>query len=96
MQVPETRYARVGDLRLAYQKWGDGPPLMGFDRQPDGEQEETGGHDDHGEDHGPGDFEERDVGVHQHHGSQDHRDDTGHREQSVAGDLDLRDEQDAP
>ncbi len=28
MQIPETRYARVGDLRLAYQQWGDGPPLM--------------------------------------------------------------------
>ena len=28
MQVPEVRYARSGDLRLAYQLWGDGPPLM--------------------------------------------------------------------
>lgn len=28
MQVPETRYARVGDLRIAYQKWGEGPPMM--------------------------------------------------------------------
>ena len=28
MQIPETHYARVGDLRLAYQKWGEGPPLM--------------------------------------------------------------------
>src|SRR3990172_3047700 len=28
MQIPETRYARVGDLRLAYQQWGDGPPLL--------------------------------------------------------------------
>ena len=28
MQMPETHYARVGDLRLAYQKWGDGPPLL--------------------------------------------------------------------
>ncbi len=28
MQVPETHYARAGDLRLAYHKWGDGPPLM--------------------------------------------------------------------
>ncbi len=28
MQVPETRYARAGDLRLAYQTWGEGPPLM--------------------------------------------------------------------
>ena len=28
MQVPEVRYARSGDLRLAYQQWGDGPPLM--------------------------------------------------------------------
>ena len=27
MQVPEVRYARARDLRLAYQKWGDGPPL---------------------------------------------------------------------
>jgi class 3 adenylate cyclase len=25
---PETRYARAGDLQLAYQKWGDGPPLL--------------------------------------------------------------------
>ncbi len=28
MQAPETHYARTGDLRLAYQKWGDGPPLL--------------------------------------------------------------------
>jgi len=28
MQVPETHYARVGDLRIAYQRWGEGPPLM--------------------------------------------------------------------
>ncbi len=28
MRVPEVRYARSGDLRLAYQQWGDGPPLM--------------------------------------------------------------------
>jgi class 3 adenylate cyclase/pimeloyl-ACP methyl ester carboxylesterase len=28
MQVPEVRYARAGDLRLAYQQWGDGPPLI--------------------------------------------------------------------
>lgn len=29
MQVPETRYARVNrDLRIAYHKWGDGPPLL--------------------------------------------------------------------
>jgi hypothetical protein len=28
MQIPETHYARVGDLRIAYQKWGEGPPLM--------------------------------------------------------------------
>src|SRR3990172_9615129 len=28
MQVPETRYARVGDLRLAYHKGGEAPPLM--------------------------------------------------------------------
>jgi class 3 adenylate cyclase/pimeloyl-ACP methyl ester carboxylesterase len=28
MQVPEVRYARAGDLRLAYQEWGNGPPLM--------------------------------------------------------------------
>jgi len=28
MRVPEVRYARSGDLRLAYQKWGDGPPLL--------------------------------------------------------------------
>lgn len=28
MQVPETHYARAGDLRLAYHTWGDGPPLL--------------------------------------------------------------------
>ena len=28
MQVPETRYARVGELRLAYQQWGEGPPVL--------------------------------------------------------------------
>lgn len=28
MQVPETRFARVGDLRIAYQQWGAGPPLL--------------------------------------------------------------------
>ena len=28
MQVPDTRYARSGDLRIAYQTWGEGPPLM--------------------------------------------------------------------
>lgn len=29
MQVPETRYARTADgLRLAYQQWGEGPPLL--------------------------------------------------------------------
>jgi hypothetical protein len=28
MQIPETRYARAGDLRLAYHRWGDGPPLL--------------------------------------------------------------------
>ncbi len=29
MQVPETRYARSPDgLRLAYQQWGEGPPLL--------------------------------------------------------------------
>ena len=28
MQVPETRYARVGDIRIAYQMWGEGPPLI--------------------------------------------------------------------
>ncbi len=28
MQVPDTRYARTGDLRLAYHRWGDGPPLL--------------------------------------------------------------------
>ena len=28
MQMPETHYARAGDLRIAYQQWGEGPPLM--------------------------------------------------------------------
>ena len=29
MQLPETRYARSADgLRLAYQQWGEGPPLL--------------------------------------------------------------------
>jgi pimeloyl-ACP methyl ester carboxylesterase len=28
MQIPETHYARVGDFRLAYHEWGNGPPLM--------------------------------------------------------------------
>ncbi len=28
MQVPETHYARVGEFRIAYQQWGEGPPLM--------------------------------------------------------------------
>jgi class 3 adenylate cyclase len=28
MQMPETHYARAGDLRLAYQQWGEGPRLM--------------------------------------------------------------------
>ncbi len=28
MQMPETRYARSGDLRLAYQEFGAGPPLL--------------------------------------------------------------------
>jgi class 3 adenylate cyclase len=28
VQVPETRYARSGDLQLAYQQWGDGPRLL--------------------------------------------------------------------
>ncbi len=28
MQVPETRYARVGDICIAYQMWGEGPPLI--------------------------------------------------------------------
>jgi class 3 adenylate cyclase len=28
MHVPETHYARVGDLRIAYQKWGEGPPYL--------------------------------------------------------------------
>ena len=25
MDIPDTRYARVGDLRIAYQEWGNGP-----------------------------------------------------------------------
>ena len=28
MQLPETHYARVDDLRLAYHQWGDGPRMM--------------------------------------------------------------------
>ena len=28
MRVPETRYARIDDLRIAYNKWGEGPPLL--------------------------------------------------------------------
>ena len=28
MQVPETRYARAGDIRIAYQQWGEGLPLI--------------------------------------------------------------------
>ena len=28
VQVPETHYARAGDLRIAYQQWGEGPPLI--------------------------------------------------------------------
>jgi len=28
MQVPEVRYARSGDLRIAYQAWGEGPPML--------------------------------------------------------------------
>jgi hypothetical protein len=28
MQMPETHYARAGELRLAYHKWGEGPPLL--------------------------------------------------------------------
>ena len=28
MRMPETHYARSGDLRIAYQKWGTGPALM--------------------------------------------------------------------
>ncbi len=28
VQVPETHYARAGDLRIAYQQWGEGPPLV--------------------------------------------------------------------
>lgn len=28
MQVPETHYARAGDLRIAYQQWGEGPPIV--------------------------------------------------------------------
>ena len=28
MLVPETHYARAGDLRIAYQQWGEGPPLV--------------------------------------------------------------------
>ena len=28
MQIPETKYARSGNLRLAYQQYGEGPPLL--------------------------------------------------------------------
>ena len=28
MTVPETYYAKAGDLRIAYQKWGTGPPCL--------------------------------------------------------------------
>ena len=28
MQVPDVRYARSGDLRIAYQSWGEGPPML--------------------------------------------------------------------
>jgi pimeloyl-ACP methyl ester carboxylesterase len=28
MRAPETHYARSGDLRIAYQKWGQGPALL--------------------------------------------------------------------
>lgn len=28
VRVPETHYARAGDLRIAYQQWGEGPPLV--------------------------------------------------------------------
>jgi class 3 adenylate cyclase len=28
MNQPETHYAHAGDLRLAYQKWGEGPPFL--------------------------------------------------------------------
>jgi class 3 adenylate cyclase len=28
VQVPDTRYARSGDLRIAYQTWGEGPPML--------------------------------------------------------------------
>src|SRR4051812_24367485 len=28
VQAPDTRYAKSGDLRLAYQQWGEGPPLL--------------------------------------------------------------------
>ncbi len=28
MHVPETHYANAGDLRIAYQQWGEGPPLV--------------------------------------------------------------------
>jgi hypothetical protein len=28
MRTPETHYARSGELRIAYQKWGEGPALM--------------------------------------------------------------------
>jgi class 3 adenylate cyclase len=28
MTIPETRFAKAGDLRIAYQKWGSGPPCL--------------------------------------------------------------------
>jgi hypothetical protein len=28
VQVPDVRYARSGDLRIAYQTWGEGPRLL--------------------------------------------------------------------
>ena len=28
VQVPDIRYARSGDLRIAYQTWGEGPPVL--------------------------------------------------------------------
>jgi class 3 adenylate cyclase len=29
-EVPEIRYARSGDVHIAYQTWGEGPPLVGI------------------------------------------------------------------
>src|SRR5688500_18256800 len=28
MRIPDTHYARSGDLRIAYQQWGSGPNLI--------------------------------------------------------------------